>query len=70
MVASTPYFRLSIEAGRAEFINEFARDPAILDAVRLVKPQWEEPILFRRQLLRSNIPGAERAATKVHYDQM
>jgi hypothetical protein len=30
---------------------------AIMDVVKRIKPDWADPILFKRQLLRSNIPG-------------
>lgn len=32
--------------------------------------EWEQPFRFKRQLLRTNIPKAYKAATRVHYDQM
>jgi hypothetical protein len=35
---------------------------------RLTK--WERQVLFKRQLLRSNIPNAVGSATPVHYDQI
>lgn len=33
-------------------------------------PSWKEPMRFRRQLLRTNIPRSYKTATRVHYDQM
>ncbi|KAI5475233.1 hypothetical protein MNV49_001713 [Pseudohyphozyma bogoriensis] len=65
-----PDLKLSVEAGMADFINEFATDHHIMDVVKRIKPHWADPILFKRQLLRSNIPGSEGSATKVHYDQI
>ncbi len=69
-LAANAYFALCVAAGRAPFIDAFASDPALLAAVAALKPAWAQPFRFRRQLLRSNIPGAQRSATKVHYDQM
>ncbi|KAM0750879.1 hypothetical protein T439DRAFT_356613 [Meredithblackwellia eburnea MCA 4105] len=64
------YLKLSVEAGMAPFINEFAKDEDIKNMVARLKPDWKQIIVFQRQLLRSNIPGSVNASTKVHYDQI
>ncbi|BEJ03685.1 hypothetical protein CcaverHIS641_0108600 [Cutaneotrichosporon cavernicola] len=59
----------STRAGREDFIVSFSDQPALLDLVgRLMS--WKEPMRFRRQLLRTNIPKSYNTATRVHYDQM
>ncbi|KAM0749893.1 hypothetical protein T439DRAFT_363498 [Meredithblackwellia eburnea MCA 4105] len=62
------YLKLSVQAGMESFINEFARNPYIAKVVSRLKPEWNDVILFKRQLLRSNIPHVS-SATKVHMDQ-
>lgn len=65
-----PYLKLSVEAGMEPWINDFAQDPHITAVVKRLKPTWKDVILFKRQLLRSNIPTSKGSATKVHFDQI
>ncbi|WWC89072.1 uncharacterized protein L201_003990 [Kwoniella dendrophila CBS 6074] len=60
----------SITAHQEDFVKGFAKDENIMLMVKRIKPDWEEPILFKRQLLRSNMPNSEGTATKVHFDQI
>ncbi|GFZ52292.1 hypothetical protein JCM24511_10065 [Saitozyma sp. JCM 24511] len=69
-VQANEYLRLSTEAGRMDFIDNFVHDEDLLRMVKRIKNDWSEPFLFKRQLLRSNIPKSERSSTKVHYDQV
>ena len=47
----------SISAHKEPWVSEFARNPAIMDVVKRLKPHWQDPLLFMRQLLRSNMPN-------------
>lgn len=80
---SNEYLRLSVEAARQPFMNDFANDdsrssprlqplthPDLMSMVSRLKPEWTDPFVFKRQLLRSNIPKSEKSSTQVHYDQM
>ncbi|RSH83761.1 hypothetical protein EHS25_005376 [Saitozyma podzolica] len=69
-VQANEYLRLSTEAGRMDFIENFVHDEDLPRMVKRIKKDWSEPFLFKRQLLRSNIPKSERSSTKVHYDQV
>lgn len=33
-------------------------------------PEWQQPAVVRRHIIRSNVPGAKKTATGVHYDQL
>ncbi|GMK54834.1 hypothetical protein CspeluHIS016_0114200 [Cutaneotrichosporon spelunceum] len=59
----------STRAGREDFIVSFSDQAPLLDFVSRLMP-WQEPMRFRRQLLRTNIPRSYNTATRVHYDQM
>lgn len=60
----------STRAGHESFILDFSDQPRLLEFVGKLKPDWKEPMRFRRQLLRTNIPKSYNTATRVHYDQM
>lgn len=60
----------STRAGREDFIVNFSDQTRLLDFVGRLKPDWKEPMRFRCQLLRTNIPKSYNTATRVHYDQM
>ena len=38
--------------------------------VQRLRPEWQEPHIFKRQLFRSNVPHAKGTSTGVHYDQI
>jgi phytanoyl-CoA hydroxylase len=60
----------STRAGREDFIVSFSDQDRLLEFVGRLMPSWKEPMRFRRQLLRTNIPRSYNTATRVHYDQM
>lgn len=60
----------STRAGHEDFILNFSDQSRLLDFVGCLMPTWNEPMRFRRQLLRTNIPKSYNTATRVHYDQM
>lgn len=57
-------------ANYERFIGDFVQHPNVLKMAGKLKPEWREPWAFRKQVLRTNLPGARRIATRVHYDQM
>jgi hypothetical protein len=38
--------------------------------VRRMHPEWTSPFVFRRQLIRTNLPSCTGTATGVHYDHI
>ena len=38
--------------------------------VHRLKPQYSEPFVYRRELIRTNMPGGTGTSTGVHYDQI
>lgn len=38
--------------------------------VQRINPDWHDPFVFRRVLLRSNVPSAVGTSTGVHYDHI
>lgn len=47
----------SILAHKESWVHQFAQSPEIMEVVKRLKPHWEDPLLFMRQLLRSNMPN-------------
>ncbi|KAH8896624.1 hypothetical protein GQ53DRAFT_791984 [Thozetella sp. PMI_491] len=56
--AECDFLAKSVSAQKEEWVHPFAQDGL------------ERPLLFKRQLLQSNIPNLEGTATKVHFDQI
>ncbi|WWC63270.1 uncharacterized protein I303_105870 [Kwoniella dejecticola CBS 10117] len=68
--AECDFLAKSVSAHQEDFVKTFAQDGHIMNMVKRIKPDWEDPLLFKRQLLRSNVPNSEGTATKVHFDQI
>lgn len=49
---------------------DFTDNPQLMAFIGKLMPEWKEPVRFRKQLMRTNIPHAYKSATRVHYDQM
>jgi phytanoyl-CoA hydroxylase len=65
--AECDFLAKSVSAHKEEFVHAFAQDGEIMKIVQRLKPEWKDPLLFKRQLLRSNIPnvsGATRLPTQ------
>lgn len=46
-------------------MHEFAQDGDIMQVVKRIKPRWKTPLLFKRQLLRSNIPNVRASSSSL-----
>lgn len=57
-------------ANYERFVRDFVGHPLIADMAARIKCDWKQPWAFRQQVLRTNLPGSRRTATRVHYDQM
>lgn len=42
----------------------------LFNMVRRMHPEWTSPFVFRRQLIRTNLPSSTGTATGVHYDHI
>lgn len=45
-------------------------DTDLKNMVKRIQPDWKDPFILRRHLIRANIPFAKGTATGVHYDQL
>lgn len=51
--------------------NTLSNPPAdLFHMVRRMHPEWTSPFVFRRQLIRTNLPSSTGTATGVHYDHI
>lgn len=70
VVGNDPLADVRTGANYERFVGDFVHHPNIVAMAGKLKPEWREPWAFRQQVLRTNLPGAKRIATRVHYDQM
>ncbi|GFZ43107.1 hypothetical protein JCM24511_00825 [Saitozyma sp. JCM 24511] len=64
------YARLVLESYSAEWTDAFSSNQHLFHMVRRMHPEWTSPFVFRRQLIRTNLPSSTGTATGVHYDHI
>ncbi|OWZ79414.1 hypothetical protein C365_01675 [Cryptococcus neoformans Bt85] len=65
-----PYAKLGLDAQNGDLGFDFATNEYLMSMAKRFHPEWQQPAVVRRQIIRSNVPGAKKTATGVHYDQL